>query len=66
MKKNRDYADILSQLVDAGISETEAYNYITYLMGYDKGYSKGVKNGAIIVLVLAVAVFKVLQFGGLL
>ena len=66
MKKNRDYADILNQLVDAGISETEAYNYVTYLMGYDKGYSKGVKNGAIIVLVLAVVIFKVLQLGGLL
>ena len=70
MKKNRDYADILTQLVETGISETEAYTYITYLMGYDQGhdngYSKGIKSGAVIVLVLAVVVFKVLQLGGLL
>ena len=70
MKKTRDYADIIAQLVEAGISETEVYTYIMYLMGYDQGhdqgYSKGVKSGAIIVLVLAVVVFKVLQLGGLL
>ena len=70
MRKTKDYADIMTELVETGISETEAYTFITYLMGYDQGhdngYSKGVKSGAIIVLVLAVVVFKVLQLGGLL